>query len=404
MNVLIISPFVPYQMMHGGALRVLNLSRELARRHKVSLLALDGTQQELDELRVMGVYNELSLFTLSETALSWRRLWRLSNRDYNKNSCSTRYQAVVDSIIEKVENYNIDIVLAVTLRMSEYIRDLKGVKRVVDDYDCNTLTIERELNAGSAGLFDGLLAMKLLLLRTKNHESMLVKDFDGVMTISPVDRKALAKLNGVRDESIGLIPNGVANELLDRGKSAGCMRRAVAFWGKLDFPPNRSAVEYFFNSIFKPYLSREDVHWYLIGEARTWSPEQMIGDVPNITVMGYVDDLYSLIEEIPIMINPMVMGSGLKNKVLEAFMLRCGVVSTSLGVESIEVEDGVHCAIHDDPEAFASSILNLLNNPEQKDRLAANGAGLIRSSYTWTKVGERFENYLENIVRGQSAM
>ncbi len=404
MNVLILSPIIPCSPTHGGSLRTLNLSRELARQHEVTLLALRGTQQDLNELRSKGIYNVLSLMKQPgqpEKNLSWWRHWRLSDRDYHKNTRGAYYQAVVDRLHKIIEQGNIDLVLAVSLRTSEYIRDLKGVKRVIDDCDCNSLTIERELAAGNADFLSGWVNMQLLLIRTKKYESTLVKDFDGVMTISPVDREALAKLNGVSTGSIGLIPNGVSNELLGREQSVGHPRRAVAFWGNLDFPPNRSAVEYFFNSIFRPYLSPEGVHWCLIGEAKTWSPELLVGDDPNITVMGYVDDLYSLIEDIPVMVNPMTMGSGLKNKVLEAFMLKCGVVSTSLGAESIEVKDGIHCVIRDDPEAFATSVLELLRDPQQNDRLALNGAELIRNNYTWAKVGERFVGYLETIMSSQ---
>lgn len=401
MNILILSPIIPCSPIHGGSLRTLNLSRELARQHKVALLALGGAQQDLNELQSKDIYNGISLMKepgQSEKKLSWLRHWRLSDRDYYKSTRRKYYQAVVDRLHEIIEQDNIDLVIAVTLQMSEYIRDLMGVKRVVDDFDCNTLTIERELAAGNVALLSGRLRKQLLLIRTKEYEGTLVKDFDGVMTISPIDREALAKLNGVPLASIELIPNGVSNELLSREKNIGHPRRDIAFWGNLDFPPNRSAVEYFFRSIFRPYLSHEGVHWYLIGEAKTWSPELLIGDDPNITITGYVDDLYSLIEDIPIMVNPMAMGSGLKNKVLEAFMLRCGVVSTSLGVESIGVENGIHCVIRDDPEAFATAVLELLHDPERNDRLATNGAELIRNNYTWAKVGEHFVSYLEKIL------
>ncbi len=404
MNVLILSPIIPCSPTHGASLRTLNLSRELARQHKVTLLALKGTQQDLNELQSTGIYHTSYLMKQTgqpENDFSWRRHWRLSDRDYHKNTRRAYYKMVVDHLHEIIEQHNINLVIAVTLRMSEYIRDLKDVKRVVDDFDCNTLTIERELAGRNPGLLHGWVDMQLFLMRTRKYESTLVKDFDGVMTISPVDRGVLAKLNGVSTSSIGLIPNGVSNKLLEHKQPIGPSRNAIAFWGNLDFPPNRSAVEYFFTSIFQPYLSPEGVHWYLIGEAKTWSPELLVGDNPDISIMGYVDDLYGLIGDIPVMVNPMMIGSGLKNKVLEAFMLGCGVVSTSLGVESIEVEDGIHCIIRDDPEAFANSVLELLRNPEWNHQLATNGAELIRNSYTWAKVGGLFVDYLETIMNGK---
>jgi len=76
----------------------------------------------------------------------------------------------------------------------------------------------------------------------------------------------------------------------------------------------------------------------------------------------------------------MVTGSGLKNKVLEAFALGRAVVSNRMGIESIVgAPPGVHFRLAEKPAEFAEEILSL---PEIFRREKTLGTGLKSSSFT----------------------
>ena len=72
---------------------------------------------------------------------------------------------------------------------------------------------------------------------------------------------------------------------------------------------------------------------------------------PNVHFHGFVDDLFSLPRKRR-MVNPMIEGSGLKNKVLEALAIYLPVVSTHMGVEAINGKEGRHFLVADDPEIW----------------------------------------------------
>jgi glycosyltransferase involved in cell wall biosynthesis len=91
------------------------------------------------------------------------------------------------------------------------------------------------------------------------------------------------------------------------------------------------------------------------------------------------------------MINPMRTGSGLKNKVLEAFGMGIVVVSTRLGVEAIpEVRDGESLMTAEGPGAFADAIRTVLKDPELADELRAGAHALVERHYRWEAVGRRW--------------
>jgi glycosyltransferase involved in cell wall biosynthesis len=88
------------------------------------------------------------------------------------------------------------------------------------------------------------------------------------------------------------------------------------------------------------------------------------------------------------MINPMRTGSGLRNKVLEAFGLGTAVVSTARGVEALPAaRDGEHLVIAGDGARFADAVLGLLDDPVRRLRLRANANALLHERYRWSVVG-----------------
>jgi glycosyltransferase involved in cell wall biosynthesis len=100
-------------------------------------------------------------------------------------------------------------------------------------------------------------------------------------------------------------------------------------------------------------------------------------------VTGFVEDMRPWLAQASLMVCPMVMGSGIKNKVLEALAMARPVVATKLGVEALEVTDGRELAIADTPETFATAALALLRDQQARQRMGAAGRELVLRRYTW---------------------
>jgi glycosyltransferase involved in cell wall biosynthesis len=125
-----------------------------------------------------------------------------------------------------------------------------------------------------------------------------------------------------------------------------------------------------------------------------------MGNEPGIRVHGFVADLFALAHGQGVMINPMVEGSGLKNKVLEAFALGLPVVSTTLGADAFGIEDGRHCRIADAPVDFASAVRDLLEQPAHAQRIASNARELVHRRFTWPAAGKALLEALEYAAGG----
>jgi len=197
-----------------------------------------------------------------------------------------------------------------------------------------------------------------------------------------------------------IFPNGLDDSYIGPLPEAGD-RRGVAFWGNQSFAPNCEALRFFVHEVYLPRLRDQGVELCVIGaDPPSWLVE-LAADDPSIVLPGYVDDLRTVATRYPIMINPMRTGSGLKNKVLEAFGLGLVVVSTPLGVEAIpDASDGEHLVCAGSAAEFGATILALLGDRARRQRLRQAAHALVHERYRWETVGRRWRALLE---RGRPA-
>jgi glycosyltransferase involved in cell wall biosynthesis len=88
---------------------------------------------------------------------------------------------------------------------------------------------------------------------------------------------------------------------------------------------------------------------------------------------------------------PLFVGSGTRIKAFEAMAMGRPVVSTSLGIEGLEVTDGEHFLRADDADAFTTSILSLLDDAAMRARIAGAARALMEAKFSWAEVARQFE-------------
>lgn len=190
----------------------------------------------------------------------------------------------------------------------------------------------------------------------------LLNMYDGVITVSPVDRKKLIE-NGVT------VPVFSSFSIVNQPKDIE--RRAInakhlSFIGPDSHTPNFVGITWFLDNCW-PLL--KSIDWeYKLSIIGGWSQEHIdeyANKYPNVEFLGYVDDLGDAIKG-TIMIVPITIGSGIRMKILEASSLGVPFVSTSVGAEGLPVENGKNCFIADEKDKFVDCILKLQDATTQK--------------------------------------
>ena len=76
------------------------------------------------------------------------------------------------------------------------------------------------------------------------------------------------------------------------------------------------------------------------------------------------------------------------------------IVTTSIGSEGIDVQDGESVLIADEPDRFANAVVRLLQDHNLQERLTKNGYELMRAQYEWSVIGRQLEEaYQSTLLR-----
>ncbi|MDF2979303.1 MAG: glycosyltransferase [Actinomycetospora sp.] len=383
----------------GYDLRVAHLCAQLPGEVHLVVAPLQPAGDARPGLPVEGVFDSVEeLGPLRGERTAPRRHLRTSNSHFLETTRPVAFARACARLAEIVRERAITHVVVFGGDAAELAATLDGPPVLLDVCDSKTLTASRARTGGRRRA-RGVHRVRTLLdvARKRRTESRYTRTFDVVTAISDADARAV---EGSGPGLVHTLPNGLDEAYLQPLRTAGT-RRGVVFWGNQAFGPNREALRFFVEEVFRPRLRDAGVELCVVGaDAPDWLVE-LAAEEPLITLTGYVEDLPAIVSRYPIMVNPMCTGSGLKNKVLEAFGLGLVVVSTPLGVEAVpQARDGRHLACADHGESFADTVLALLDDAPRRDRLRRAAHDLVQRHYRWDAVGEVWRRLLDATTPG----
>ncbi len=107
---------------------------------------------------------------------------------------------------------------------------------------------------------------------------------------------------------------------------------------------------------------------------------------PGVTAHGFVDDLIEAYDGAAVVAAPLLLGTGLKIKSVEALCHGKALVTTSIGAEGIEEGAGRAFIIEDDLEKMGERLAGLLSDHETRRRLEREAHIFAKSTFSREKV------------------
>lgn len=231
-------------------------------------------------------------------------------------------------------------------------------------------------------------------------ETITYRFADFFITVSDNEKKVLVSY-GIENTRIEVIPNGVDTEHFSdcsRIDSRLVKRRyilenfkVVVFVGNMEYLPNKEAAELIVSTIAPKVIEKvHDVKFLIIGRHQ----QNFNVNSPNIFFTGVVDDVTKLLIPSDLAIAPLLHGSGTRLKVVEYFSAGLPVISTTVGVEGLDVCNGVDVIIEDDVNNFASKIIELLEDEDRRTRIGSSARLLAMEKYDWRTITEKLDTFL----------
>lgn len=223
-------------------------------------------------------------------------------------------------------------------------------------------------------------------------ENVSYKCSELILTVSEQDKALLVK-HGLSSDKIFVIPNGVDTKVYNpHVKPEGIESKyslenysVVAFVGNMEYAPNQEAIHEIATKIVPNVSSKiNNVKFLVIGRKPPKPPL-----VSSLVFTGVVPSVAQLLAVSDVAIAPLLHGSGTRLKILEYFSCGLPVVSTSVGVEGLDVSNEVELLIEDDLNEFSERIVELLLNKELRRKLGSAGRDLVVKEYDWDNIGKK---------------
>ncbi|GAB4188527.1 MAG: glycosyltransferase [Roseiflexaceae bacterium] len=404
MDILILSPYPPYPPHGGGTMRIYQIIRGLAARHRVTCLTFApdaAAERALEPLRAI-----CRVLTVRgpEPRSPLRRAWTTLASplpDMALRNASAAYRA---ALAELLAREHFDVVQAESIEMAGYLHasPTRPALLILDQFNAEFVLQRRAFLADAQRPARWHAAAYSLAQWRKlaGYERRVMRGCNAVLAVSDDDRATLGRL--APRTPIAVVPNGVDAAHFSRAALRGGLSfggPAVVFSGTLDFRPNVDAAVWFAGTVWPQIRAAcPDARLVLVGKRPAPALRRLSHD-PSVVVVGEVPDARPYLAGASVYVVPMRIGGGVRLKLLEALALEAPVVSTRMGAEGISgLRDSEHCLLADQPDAFAQAVLRLIDNPALGAQLGAAGRGLVAAHYDWSVIIPKLDALYQELV------
>lgn len=396
MKVLFVALTSPFPPTNGHRLKVWALLQALAQDgHSITLLILAVSSEET---RDSGALLDLCEHVEALPALSHRgalagqhlgRLIRLfSPQPYGASRF--RCPLLKERIMELLASGDFDAIFCDGEYNMQNLPDSLPVPVLLNKDDVGYLLVERysKLQRNPAKKLYGWLEAQKIRRFEREAVSRAT-----VMSCSGFDRNLLQALCPAA--RITVVPNVVDTEKY--APAGEGEPSTVLYQGGMDWYPNRDAAEFFISSVL-PHLRRmaPGVRFVAAGRDPSGSVGKHFARFPDVRFTGAVPDMRDEIAKAVVCVVPLRIGSGTRLKILEAAAMAKPMVSTRLGAEGLDFEDGEEILLADDPVAFASAVADLLVKPDRRRAIGQAARRRVEAQYSMGALRQSLREMLEN--------
>lgn len=285
-----------------------------------------------------------------------------------------------------------DLIWVERLHVAHWLRKYSH-KMIVDIDDLESVKLQRQLELEPPSFFRW--ALNRQQRKLERFEQRAGKDFARLVICSQQDQSFWPE--PIRNR-IWVVPNG-ANERLFEYQRYTKEKNRLVFVGMLAYWPNEDAALYFCREVLPLIISElPDVILWIVGKD---PPKSLLDlhDGERVHVVANVPDIAPYVQQSMLSVVPLRVGGGTRLKILESLALGTPVVSTTIGAEGLDLEDGKQLLLADTPDVFAAHVVALLRNPGHYKSLIEAGEAAVRKKYRWADIQQQTARQITMLAR-----
>lgn len=371
---MIVSRF-PFPLEKGDKLRAYYQIKEFSKNFDITLIAMSEHKiNEKFKSKLIQFCSSIHIIRLNK----WTIAWNLFRCLFNNKPFQVGYfysfkgHIRIKQILKEIKPNHIYSQL---IRTSEYTKDYHNCPKTIDYMDALSKGIERRI---SKAPFYTKWIFQSEAKRLKLYERSIFDYFENKTIISEQDREIIIHPN---KKKIICIPNGIDQSFFE--KQLHTNEFDIVFIGNLSYAPNIEAVEFISNEILRNYSSLKCL---ISGANPSITVQKICKNNKQIELQGWVEDIRTAYCKAQIFVAPMMIGTGMQNKLLEAMALGIPCITTSLANNAIKAIHGKSIYVANTKDEFILAIEKLKNDPILMESIAKGGRDFVHTMYSWEKV------------------
>lgn len=239
--------------------------------------------------------------------------------------------------------------------------------------------------------------LKIATKRLKNYEQTVVADLDGIIALTKEDADLFKSFSN--KTPIIIVPMGYDYETIkkyDFNKQFN-QKPIIYHLGSMDWMPNIEAVQWFIKFVI-PNLEKQQFSGKIIIAGRKMPSWVFEYKSKILDIIDEVNNPLEFQEDKQIMIVPLWSGSGIRAKIIEGLALGKTIISTSIGAQGIDYENGKNILIADTPSCFANQIIKCVNSTELCKTISRNARDLSAQNYHYQKTAKNMICFYQKLL------
>jgi sugar transferase (PEP-CTERM/EpsH1 system associated) len=382
----------------GGKIRSYNILRELARHHAVTFFSFYGAHDGDVHPELKNIFERVVCLPLNLPAprsLAEMRAYGLglfSPQPYNITKyCRPEVQRELRALLQR-ESY--DVIVCDFLVAAGVLPWDAPTPKVIFTHNVEAAIWRRHYEVAANPVWKAISWQEWRKMEAAERRYLRLADH--VLTVSETDRDAFAAF--LDPAKLTVIPTGVDVNYFQPMPVAE-LADSLVFTGSMDWLPNEDGILYFVDAIL-PLIQRQcpQISLEVVGRSPSRKLQALAEREKSMRLTGWVEDIRPFVARTQVCIVPLRIGGGTRLKIFEAMAMGKAVVSTSVGAEGLPVRHGENILLADTPDDFARSVISLLRDSDQRERLGASARALVQERYSWPKVAEDFASALQDVV------
>jgi GT2 family glycosyltransferase/glycosyltransferase involved in cell wall biosynthesis len=382
-TILFVSPYLPFPLSHGGAVRMYNLMLRAAADFDQVLVGFSD-QLNTPPAELLAICREIVVV---------RRAGSHSRPSTDRPEVVEEFDspAFRAAVRQTVRKWKPKIAQLEFTQMAQYAGDCAPAKTILVEHDITFDLYEQLLR--ETGDWD----TRRQLTRWQRFEIDAWRRVNCVVTMSEKDRKRVAAARAV------CLPNGVDLERF-RSSSREPDPARLLFIGSFAHLPNLMAVEYFLSKVWPLvqdtaptlHIIAGAKHEYFLAHYQDRVRVKL--DQPGIELEGFVADVRPAYERATVVIAPLVVSAGTNIKILEAMAMGKAIVSTQAGINGLDLSPGEDVLVADTAAEMAAAIQDLLRQPASRRRREFRARETVGVKYNWEAVADRQKELYQTLL------